>query len=591
MQIGAGAVVGGKYRLERPLSAGGMGAIWVARHVHLASTVAIKFMNASLAASPTFARRFEREARIAASFKSPHVVQVHDYGIDRGMPYLVMELLEGEDLSTRLQRVGRLALQPSVQVLTQVGKAIRKAHEVGIVHRDLKPGNIFMARVEDEEIVKVLDFGIVKVLDQGAGGPLRISVFEMTNPGDVLGSPLYMSPEQVRGDNDVDHRSDLWSMAIILFRMLTGRLPFAGEQIGHIIASILTQPVPPATGLVPELPVTIEAFFEKALARAREHRFQSVKEMLDALHVVAGEPPRASWNSMPPVVTRPSHPAALQEGWPAPVAGVPLAPGSSPGRSAPPVPGSPGVAAPPGATTLNLGAPTTGSTHATTLPAPNAGGGGSATRQKLQAVLWGLAVGVLLVVGAGGVALHRGELTSLVGAGEGASSRASLAPAAIASAAQGGASSGAQDADDVLSSARPLASGSSRPASLAGGADTSGQEAPSAGHVPADDKVIDLDAMPAGQAREGAALPSGAAYAPAAGSSRASVDKPPEWLQEDVGARPQPPPTPYELPDIFEQPLVVPAAPQPSLAPATPRPPVAPAPLKPSPRRDLQPPQ
>jgi serine/threonine-protein kinase len=200
MQIAPGSIVGGKYRLERPLSRGGMGSVWLARHAKLGSPVAVKFMDPAYATTPAFVARFEREARIAANLRSPHVVHVQDYGIDEGVPYLVMELLQGEDLGDRLNRVGRLSLQDSARLLAQAGKALRRAHEAGLVHRDLKPGNLFLAQIEDEEIIKILDFGIVKETGQLSG--------ERTGTGEVLGSPHYMSPEQVHGDKDLDHRSE-----------------------------------------------------------------------------------------------------------------------------------------------------------------------------------------------------------------------------------------------------------------------------------------------------------------------------------------------------------------------------------------------
>ncbi len=283
MHYAPDSVVGGKYRLERPLSAGGMGSVWVARHVNLGSRVAVKFMAPTYATSSTFLARFEREARIAASLQSPHVVYVQDYGIDDDTPFLVMELLQGEDLGTRLQRVGRLSLVDATLILVQAGKAIRRAHEAGLVHRDLKPANLFLVRVEEEqeEVVKVLDFGIVKETRAHLTD-------EVTRTGELLGSPHYMSPEQVRGEKDVDQRSDLWSLGVILFCAVTGELPFQGEQLGAVIANILVTPVPSASRLAPDLPPAIDAFFARALARDRAQRFQSIGEMIGDLRRLAG---------------------------------------------------------------------------------------------------------------------------------------------------------------------------------------------------------------------------------------------------------------------------------------------------------------
>ncbi|KYG10530.1 hypothetical protein BE21_11405 [Sorangium cellulosum] len=260
-----------------------MGSVWVARHINLGSPVAVKFMAPTFATSAMFLARFEREARIAASLKSPHVVYVQDYGVDDDTPYLVMELLQGEDLGTRLERVGRLSLVDATLILMQAGKAIRRAHEAGLVHRDLKPANLFLARAEEEqeEIVKVLDFGIVKE----TGVHLTE---EVTRTGELLGSPHYMSPEQVRGEKDVDQRSDLWSLGVILFCAVTGELPFQGDQLGAVIANILVAPVPSASTLAPDLPPAMDAFFARALARERAQRFQSIGEMIGELRRLAG---------------------------------------------------------------------------------------------------------------------------------------------------------------------------------------------------------------------------------------------------------------------------------------------------------------
>ncbi len=285
MAITEGAIIGGKFRLERQLAQGGMGSVWVARHQLLDTDVAVKFMDPSIAENESARQRFEREAKAAVAIKSPHVVQVFDYGIDDGAPYIAMELLDGEDLDHRLERLGPMDPEKAFRVLEQLGKALRRAHELGIVHRDLKPGNIFLQRHGDEEIVKVLDFGIAKdVTITGSASA--------TSTGALLGSPSYMSPEQIRATKLVDHRSDLWAIGVILYEVITGRLPFdESENIGKLLVSICTDPFLPPSVLVPALSIELDRFFEKALSRDMNGRFQSVTELVEAFGVAVGVVP------------------------------------------------------------------------------------------------------------------------------------------------------------------------------------------------------------------------------------------------------------------------------------------------------------
>ncbi|WP_437336963.1 protein kinase domain-containing protein [Sorangium sp. So ce394] len=285
MQLESGSIIAGKYRLERALSAGGMGSVWVAQHVQLGTHVAVKFMGTAYAGSPAFRARFEREARAAAHLRSPHVVQVHDFGFEQGVPYLVMELLRGEDLSARLTRVRRLSLPETQRLLVHAGKALRSVHDAGLVHRDLKPANLFLARVdgEDEDMLKLIDFGIAKETATKL-------VSEASTTGEVMGSPHYMSPEQLRAERDIDARSDLWALGVILFRMVTGYLPFPGEVLAQVMTRILVEPIPTPRQLAPDLPPAIDAFFTRALARDRNQRFQSVREMVEEFGRATGMP-------------------------------------------------------------------------------------------------------------------------------------------------------------------------------------------------------------------------------------------------------------------------------------------------------------
>jgi serine/threonine-protein kinase len=318
-----GLVIADKYRLERPLARGGMGSIWVARHLTLDMAVAIKFMDPNFAETAEGRSRFEREARAIALIQSPNIVHVHDYGIFDEVPYMAMELLRGEDLGTRIRREQRLALPVVADVVTQVAKALRKAHEAGIIHRDLKPANVYLARDEDEQIVKVLDFGVAKVIGPGEAS-------ESTRTGVVVGSVHYMSPEQARGLKDVDHRSDLWSLGVIAFRALAGQLPFPGDQMGDVIVKICSDPVPPISSLRPDLGPDADAFFARVFARRPDERFQSARELAQAFAAIRGA--EAAY-APPPSVGAPSSNAPTGAIAPVTVSAITAAPTLAPQSS------------------------------------------------------------------------------------------------------------------------------------------------------------------------------------------------------------------------------------------------------------------
>ena len=302
MGPGTGTLLGGRYLLERPIAEGGMGAVWRAQHVKLDVPVAVKLMSPLLAASEQARGRFEREAKAAARLASPHVVEVHDYGVDADTPYIVMELLEGEDLAARLESAGRLGVDETVEIVEQIARALETAHAAGVVHRDLKPGNVFLAQRARDVIVKVLDFGIAKLhADPGAAG---------TMPGTLMGSPSFMSPEQARGGGGLDHRTDLWSLGVLAFQCLTGRLPFAADDLAELIVEICTGEAPAASAWVPRLGPEIDAFFARALARPIAERFRSAIELSDALRAAVGmpAPPRTGLRTSGSL--RPGPPAA-----------------------------------------------------------------------------------------------------------------------------------------------------------------------------------------------------------------------------------------------------------------------------------------
>jgi serine/threonine-protein kinase len=284
-ELAPGRVIAGKFRLERAIGRGGMGAVWAARQILLDMPVALKFIDAEDGADLEDARaRFEREARATGAIRSPHVVQILDHGIDGERPYIVMELLEGEDLGERLGREGRLGLTSVARIVGQAAKALRRAHEAGIIHRDLKPGNVFLARFDDDEVVKILDFGVAKMSRPGSiDEPL------VTRTGIVFGSPSYMSPEQARGSAVVDHRTDLWSLAVIVFRALTGVKPFQGDSLADLVVKVCFDPLPVASQIAPDLPPALDAFFERGFARDPEQRFSSAIELAGAFAAVVVE--------------------------------------------------------------------------------------------------------------------------------------------------------------------------------------------------------------------------------------------------------------------------------------------------------------
>jgi hypothetical protein len=281
IQPAQNVVIAEKFRLNRLLGRGGMGSVWHATHLGLDVPCAVKFIEGEAAQLPEVQARFEREAKAAAHLRSPHVVQILDHGVCEGTPYIAMELLDGEDLGKRLARVGRLPPHELLLVVAQVSRALTKAHSQGIVHRDLKPDNIFLVRDDDREITKVLDFGIAKATGAGSSG-------SSTRTGAMLGTPYYMSPEQAQGTRAVDARSDLWSLAVIVFEALTGQRPFESEALGDLLMRIIVAPIPLPSHYVSDLPPAIDAWWVKASQRDPALRFQTAKELNDGLAVAFG---------------------------------------------------------------------------------------------------------------------------------------------------------------------------------------------------------------------------------------------------------------------------------------------------------------
>ena len=281
----AGECIDGRYQLEAEIGAGGLGSVYRALQTKLARQVAVKLLHESMFASDVQRARFEREARALAALEHPNIVSILDYGVADGQPYIVTELLEGETLAQRL-RAGSLPYEQGLCFADELLDALAFMHEAGVVHRDLKASNVFLQRVHDGERVKLLDFGLAKttVLAPGATGDATL-----TRDGTVVGTPAYMSPEQATGDV-VDARSDVYSVGVLLYQMLTGRLPFEGDAIDQV-RSHLVEPVPALERTSPSrrLDAALEGVIRRAMAKRREERFEHAREMLEALAVIRNQ--------------------------------------------------------------------------------------------------------------------------------------------------------------------------------------------------------------------------------------------------------------------------------------------------------------
>jgi serine/threonine-protein kinase len=277
----AGEVFEGKYRIERVLGAGGMGVVLAAMHLHLQQRVAIKLMRPELAKEPATVERFVREGRAAVKIKSEHVARVLDVGVrEGGEPYIVMEFLEGADLGHLVETHGPLPVPTAVDYVTQACEALAEAHAHGIVHRDVKPSNLFLTtRADGLPCVKVLDFGIAKATlagDTPDGG-------SMTRTDAVVGSPLYMAPERMRSATTVDPRTDIWSLGVILFELVSGEFPFDSASAPELCAMILRDPPRALRSVAPKVPEALEAVVMRCLEKDPDRRFGSVAELAAAI--------------------------------------------------------------------------------------------------------------------------------------------------------------------------------------------------------------------------------------------------------------------------------------------------------------------
>jgi serine/threonine-protein kinase len=295
IQLREGDLLAGKYRIGRVLGVGGMGVVVAARHEQLEQMVAIKFVKDDALDNDEAVERFLREARSAARLKSEHVARVLDVGrLESGAPYMVMEFLEGSDLAQALTKDGPMAVDLAAALMLQVCEAVAEAHAAGIVHRDLKPENLFLTRtVGGSPKMKVLDFGVSKT-----SMPLGDPSAKLTRTRAMLGSPLYMAPEQLRSSRDVDSRTDVWSLGVVLFELLSGRSPFEADAMPELCLKIVNEPPLSLAQLRPMVPLAIVAIVERCLEKDRTKRFDNAAELALALEPFA--PPRSSMFSVRP---------------------------------------------------------------------------------------------------------------------------------------------------------------------------------------------------------------------------------------------------------------------------------------------------
>lgn len=291
-----GQTLAGKYRIDERLSEGGMGTVYRGTHVLMDKTVAVKVLRASLAADEKIVARFSREARAASRINHPHALSVTDFGEDQnGVVFLVMEFLSGRTLKEVIRSEGPMPLARAVEIITQVGSALDDAHGQGVVHRDLKSDNIMLITATSADYAKVLDFGIAKIKEaEGDYDP------GLTSPGLVIGTPQYMSPEQCSQAPDIDARTDIYSLGIILFEMLVGHVPFTGESPTVIMLKQMQQAPPSLSTERNDLPAAVETVVNRALEKRPENRYETVGQLVEDLAIAAGLESKAEEAKVPP---------------------------------------------------------------------------------------------------------------------------------------------------------------------------------------------------------------------------------------------------------------------------------------------------
>jgi eukaryotic-like serine/threonine-protein kinase len=363
-----GATLAGRYEIVRRIGEGGMGAVYEARHAVIGKRVAVKVLLEKFLTKSDFVARLLQEARLASSIGHENIVDVTDFGTtDDGRSFVVMEFLDGEALSQLIMREAPLPVERSLRIARQVASALGAAHAKGIYHRDVKPENVYLVRRGEADFVKVVDFGISKAVKQG-GNEEGGDAYRLTHTGLLLGTPLYMSPEQARGDEDLDHRVDIWALGVMMYECLTGEVPFRANNYLGIISQVLTHTAAPPSKVRPELgiPDAVEAVVMRAMAKDRTQRYGAMADLeRDLERLLAGDqnvglplvgegsaagrapaPPPRRWHlgvvavlalgigvslalSRPPVAPQPAAPAATAPSGahPAPAsANAPIAP-------------------------------------------------------------------------------------------------------------------------------------------------------------------------------------------------------------------------------------------------------------------------
>jgi len=283
-----GSTLSGRYLVTRKVGQGGMGAVYEATHTLIGKRVAVKVLLEKYAQREAIVKRLKQEAQLASSIGNEHIIDITDFGsTEDGRTFVVMEYLEGESLAECLARETKLSEQRILRIIQQVTSALSAAHAKGVVHRDIKPENVFLLRRKEQDFVKVVDFGISKSLraSDEQEEPQRL-----TQTGMVLGTPLYMSPEQARGDDELDHRVDLYALGVIMYEASTGRVPFSGNNYLSVISQVLNESPQPPREIRPELSDEFEAIVLKAMAKDRKDRYASADEMLADLNALLDDP-------------------------------------------------------------------------------------------------------------------------------------------------------------------------------------------------------------------------------------------------------------------------------------------------------------